>query len=192
MGDGRVALVLDVVGVAQRSQVISGISDRSLRDHQESERTATVESEPLLLFEPNAGGQMAIPLSLVSRLEEFPRSTIEQLGSRQVVQYRGEILPLVDVSQELSTLAGLHGAGQREAPTSGEQIPVVVYADQNRRVGLIVKKILDVVNEPVAARSGAQRPGTLCTSIIQDRVTEFIDVAAIVRESTVDLALAKN
>jgi two-component system chemotaxis sensor kinase CheA len=62
----------------------------------------------------------------------------------------------------------------------------VVYAEKGECVGLIVGKILDVVNEPVAARSRAQRPGTLFTSVIQDRVTEFVDVAALIREANRD------
>lgn len=125
---------------------------------------------------------MAIPLSLVARLEEFPRSHLEQLGSRQVVQYRGEILPLIDVSQELDQLAG-HGAQvNHDAGGTSETIPVVVYAENDERFGLIVGKILDIVSDPVTARTSANRPGALFTSIVQERVTEFIDVAALVRE----------
>ncbi len=192
MGDGRVALVLDVVGVAQRADVISGIPDRALTDLQERDRQAAVATESILLFEPTAGGQMAMPLSLVSRLEEFPRSQIEQLGPRQVVQYRGEILPLIDVSQELSALAGQSLSQHQQAGTSDDPVRVVVYADQEDCVGLIVGKILDVVHESIPTRSRAQRPGTLFTSVVQERVTEFIDIAAIVREARFDLTLAGN
>lgn len=192
MGDGRVALVLDVVGVAQRANVISGIPNRSLSDDADRDRTSAVERESILLFEPTAGGQMAMPLSMVSRLEEFSRTQIEQLGPRQVVQYRGEILPLLDVSQELSSLAGHGPNGQRFHNDTGEAVRVVVYVDQAGYVGLIVGKILDVVNEPITTRSRAQRPGTLFTSVVQDRVTEFIDIASIIRESQCNLTAAGN
>ena len=189
MGDGRVALVLDVVGLAQRASVISGIQDRSLMEEQAPTRRATEESQSLLLFEPTAGGQMAIPLSVVARLEEVPRSRLEQLGRRQVVQYREEILPLIDVSQELSALAGLSSATGERPRASGEAVPIVVYAADGERVGLIVGKILDVVHEPIVSRSQAHRPGTLFTSVVQERVTEFVDVAALLREAKRGLAL---
>ena len=104
MGDGRVALVLDVLGLAQRANVTSGAKSRSLSEQDQRTPPAASEGESLLLFEPRGGGHMAIPLSLVARLEEFPRTMLEYLGEREVVQYRGEILPLVDVSQELEQL----------------------------------------------------------------------------------------
>jgi two-component system chemotaxis sensor kinase CheA len=59
-------------------------------------------------------------------------------------------------------------------------------------VGLIVGRILDVAHEPIAARSRAQRPGTLFTSVVHERVTEFVDVAALVRESKRDQAPTAN
>src|SRR5205807_103835 len=62
--------------------------------------------------------RVAIPLDTVTRLEEFERSRIEHAGSRQVVQYRDEILPLV-------RLADLLGAIPDE---SGDTVPVVVYS----------------------------------------------------------------
>jgi two-component system chemotaxis sensor kinase CheA len=192
MGDGRVALVLDVVGLAQRANVISALADRGLADEQSPARPDSAESQSLLIFEPTDGGQMAIPLSLVSRLEEFPRSRLEKLGSRQVVQYREEILPLIDVSQELSALSGRNVPHEPQPADDDESIPVVVYTENGDRVGLIVRKILDVVNEPITARSRAHRPGTLFTSVVQERVTEIVDVVALVREVTRDIAQNVN
>jgi two-component system chemotaxis sensor kinase CheA len=147
----------------------------------------------LLLFSPSAGGQMAIPLSQVARLEEFPRATIENLGARQVVQYRGEILPLIDVSRELDQLRlrGSHAqppsSQEVQESDDAEALPVIVYADGEQRVGLIVSKVLDIVHEHIASHSRANRPGVLFTAVVQEKVTEFVDVAALVRESTVDL-----
>ena len=65
MGDGRVALVLDVLGLAQRASVISGAKSSSLGEHEKPSQQAVIESHPLLLFAPSAGGQMAIPLFLL-------------------------------------------------------------------------------------------------------------------------------
>lgn len=194
LGDGRVALVLDVVGLAQRAGVISGAKGRGLGDVEDQTPSPADDVESLLLFVPNAGGQMAMPLSLVARLEEFPRAKLEQLGAQQVVQYRGEILPLIDVSRELDTLRRggreieSYLPGKYEPPVgefdgSRETIPVVVYADGNQRIGLIVAKVLDIVHEQVTARSRAGLPGTLFTAVVQERVTEFVDIAALVRET---------
>jgi two-component system, chemotaxis family, sensor kinase CheA len=128
---------------------------------------------------------MAIPLSLVARLEEIPQSSLENLGSRQVVQYRGEILPLVDVSRELDLLRrGSRAADDKPRLPASDTIPVVVCGDADQWVGLIVGKILDIAQGQISARSRATRPGVLFTAIVQDRVTEFVDVAALLREAS--------
>ncbi len=146
-----------------------------------------------MLFASCAGGQMAIPLSLVSRLEEFPRSSIEFLGTRQVVQYCGGILPLIDVSHELDQLR-LRSNGVLAATVSGlrtqaemESVTVIVYAAGEQQVGLMVGNVLDIAHEHIVARSRANRPGVLFTAVVQERVTEFVDVPLLVRESMFDV-----
>ena len=139
MGDGRVALVLDVLGLAQRAGVISGAKSRAFAEQERPEPAAASEGRTLLLFASRGGGQMAIPLSLVARLEELPRASLVSLGARQVVQYRGEILPLVDVSQELDCLrlGGHFWDPSRRDDAHDEPsdtVPVVVYAADNQRV----------------------------------------------------------
>jgi len=188
MGDGLVALVLDVLGLAQKAHVVSGAKSRALSEHDQPANQTASAGQTLLLFSPSAGGQMAIPLSLVARLEEFPRSLLEPLGTRQVVQYRGDILPLIDISAALDSLqfsgSASHMARRGSALSDlPEMVPVIVYATGNQRVGLIVQQVLDIIHDQVSAQSRASRPGVLFTSIIQDKVTEFIDVDDLVRHA---------
>ncbi|MBL8814474.1 MAG: chemotaxis protein CheA [Planctomyces sp.] len=193
MGDGRISLVLDVLGLARRANVISGAKNHAISDLAPSEKEEEVETEPVLLFASCAGGQMAIPLSLVSRLEEFPRGTVESLGSRQVVQYCGGILPLIDVSHELEQLR-LRGSGVPAASVASvpardevESITVIVYTAGDQQAGLMVGNVLDIIHEHIVARSRANRPGVLFTAVVQERVTEFVDVPLLVRESLFDV-----
>ena len=180
MGDGRVALVLDPVGLAQRANVISGARGRALGEQQNSAGTTETESHALLLFAPTGGGRMAIPLAHVARLEEFPRSRLESLGAQLVVQYRGEILPLLDVSAELATLAVQPSSFSPAPAGPADVISVVVYDAGAERIGLIVSAILDIVNDPLAIRALANRAGVLFTAVVHDQVTEFVDVAALI------------
>jgi two-component system chemotaxis sensor kinase CheA len=188
MGDGKVALILDVLGLAQRANVVSGVRERSLTEKAAGAPGPTGDRQTVLLFDASDGGRMAIPLALVARLEEFPRSAIERAGAQEVVQYRGEILPLVDVSRALSRWGRAHrgrrGPRRREeaaGAASDAPVQVVVYAGNDRRVGLVVGQILDIVEETLASRSRAGRPGVLFTAVVQGRVTEFLDIEEIVR-----------
>ena len=102
MGDGRVALILDVLGVAQASNVVNEARSRALAEKEAEAAAATQgEKQTLLLFTGPGGGHMAVALDRVGRLEEFPIASIERAGEIEVVQYRGEILPLMFLSEVL-------------------------------------------------------------------------------------------
>ena len=180
MGDGRVALILDVMGLAQRASVVGeGQQSAARSDGDQGERTASSAVQTLLLFQPGAEGRMAIPLSSVARLEEFARHTVERAGRQEVVQYRGQILPLIRVAE---ILEGNGGASRRPAD---DQIPlqVVVYTEQGRSVGLVVEHILDIVEENLVIESPGRRTGLLGSAVVQQRVTDLLDVQGVVRSA---------
>lgn len=181
MGDGRVALVLDVLGLAQHANVISGPKNRLTSEHPS--QTAAAETVPLLLFAPSGGGQMAVPLAQVARLEEFPRTKLERLGSRQVVQYRGEILSLIDVSQAIDRLQPGNVERRQTIDRGAEMVQVVVYSQNDRQVGLLVDTILDIIPTPAVSQSQGIRPGVLFTAVVLEKVTEVIDVPALLGSS---------
>jgi two-component system, chemotaxis family, sensor kinase CheA len=190
MGDGKVALILDVVGIAQRAHVVSGVRDRALSEKTNAAAESTEDRQTVLLVADSGGGRMAIPLAQVARLEEFPRSALERVGTQDVVQYRGEILPLLRVSKILrqrSRLLGDQKRTRRQTQSNSspieDTVQIVVYAAEGRRVGLIVGGILDIVEETLVGRSRANRPGVLFTAVIQGRVTEVLDIEGIIRQA---------
>ena len=144
MGDGRVALILDVLGVGQRSGVLAELHEQT-RSGVDAKSRGPVELERLLLFRAGSFERLAVPLSLVARLEEFPRSSIERAGGSQVVQYRDRILPLV-------SLEGVLEPGSAAGATAADPAQVIVFNDGDRSVGLVVDQILDVAEEAVTVR----------------------------------------
>jgi two-component system chemotaxis sensor kinase CheA len=190
MGDGRVALILDVVGLAQKARVISANRERAVQEKPAPALENAVDRQTVLLFAARDGGRMAIPLSRVSRLEEFPRSAIEKVGRQLVVQYRDEILPLINVAKLLRLqgprldreAAPIPARKSRHGHASGP-LSVIVCVGEGQRLGLIVDRILDIAEETIVSRSPATRPGILFTAVIQDRVTEFLDLETLVRSA---------
>ena len=176
MGDGRVALILDVLGLAQQANVIAEVRDRSLVDKAKAESRGD-DRQTLLLFDAGAGSRMAIPLSMVARLEEFPRAKIEASGAEEVVQYRGQILPLIRISKYLTAL-------QAVEPSTTDTMQVVVYSELGRSVGLVVSKINDIVQETITVKREVAGQGILGSAVIQNRVTDLVDVPAIIRLAT--------
>jgi len=190
MGDGRVALILDVVGLAQKARVISLHRERALQEKPAEAAPNAVDRQTVLLFAGRDGGCMAVPLSRVSRLEEFPRSAVERVGRQLVVQYRDEILPLIDVSRLLrlqgprSKLeAAARPVRQSHRRDGQDPISVIVCVGQGQHLGFVVDQILDIAEETIVSRSPATRPGILFTAVIQGKVTEFLDLETLVRSA---------
>jgi two-component system, chemotaxis family, sensor kinase CheA len=192
MGDGKVALILDVLGLAQRARVVRGAHKKTLSEKEAVTGEPSAPLETVLLFNADDRGRMAIPLAMVDRLEVFPRSAIERVGPLDVVQYRERILPLIDVSRLLN---GSHRSdrdsgnpqsarcGESTATADGrDRLQVIVVASQGRRAGLVVERIVDIAEEAIVGRSEAHRPLALFTAVIQGRVTEVLDVERIVRQ----------
>jgi two-component system, chemotaxis family, sensor kinase CheA len=186
MGDGKVALILDVMGLAQRASVITETRDRSMTQKVTESAVAAAQKQTFLLFAGPGDSRMAIPLITLARLEEFPVAQVEMSGTQWVTQYRGQILPLIRLNvvmqerrQRLRDLPAL------PAIDSGP-IQVLVLNHEGRSFGLVVERILDIVEDRADVKSAATRPAVLYSVVIGDRVTELLDVPAILRiaEST--------
>jgi two-component system chemotaxis sensor kinase CheA len=167
LGDGKVGLILDVPALARRSH-LAGEGARGESLVGTSRATGSTSSGERLLVTAVGDRRVAIPLDTVTRLEEFPRDRIEQAGSREVVQYRGQILPLM----RLSHLLGAYGETEES-----DTVSVVVYSENNRSVALVVDRIVDIAeNSTTTARRDVEEDGLIGTAVIQQRVTELLDV----------------
>ena len=179
MGDGRVALILDVLGVAR----LAGLGAKYDTEKRAARTAAAGEAESraserqaLLLFRSPGFERMAVPLSLVSRLEEFPGARVEQSGGRPVVQYRDRILPLVSLESPT-------GAAGSASPMARDPLQVIVFMDGGRGLGLVVGEILDIVDESVEVRKQVSQRGLLGSAVVGGQVTDFLDLSAVVEAS---------
>lgn len=172
MGDGSVALILDVMGIAQRAQVIKDLGEQATNAAEDSDAGDT-ERSSLLLVGIGADGRYAMPLSLVSRLEEFPRETVESAGGQEVVQYRNQLLPLLPVARALGV-----SSADRDAK---QPIQAVVHTANGRSVGLVVDEILDILHERVTVSRDASRSGLAGSIVVKDKVTDLVDVEAVIQ-----------
>jgi two-component system, chemotaxis family, sensor kinase CheA len=174
MGDGQVALILDVLGLAQMASVVTSVRERTVLETAERKCDVALGRDSWLVFQVAGSRRMAIPLSIVSRLEEFEAASVERSGTHLVVQYRGKIMPLIDIAAQLCF-------GACEAK---ERLQVVVYCEAGRSVGLIVDKIVDIVEHTVANHQEGSM-ALVGSTVIQERVTDLLNVGALVRGASV-------
>ncbi len=177
MGDGSVALIIDVVGLSQRGHVFAENSRRaeSADMHRKvvtSDRP--IDSQELLFFSLNPAGVFSMPLCLVHRLEEFSRAKIELSGKQRIVRYRESILPLISLNEFL-------GFAPPAEQKKTEKITVVVVNKRNRSFGVEVNDIIDVRN----VEGNIQEPlketiGILGNILSGEEISVVVDVLAII------------
>jgi two-component system chemotaxis sensor kinase CheA len=171
LGDGTVALILDVQALARRALRTETTDRQEAREAAAASAAATEsERQRMLLAAIGEGRRVAIPLDTVTRLEQVRAEAVEKVGNREVVQYRGRILPMVRLDRHL----GAYGHSEREV------LEVIVYTDHGRSVAIVVEEILDIVDGEAAVRSDIDDMGLLGSAVLGDKVTELLDVRAAI------------
>ncbi|WHP19007.1 chemotaxis protein CheW [Cellulomonas sp. ES6] len=166
LGDGHVALILDVQAIARRA--LAGELDAAARDAHSSNAAGLAHEVQQVLVVGIGGGrrQVAMPLASVARLEHVQAEQVEYVGGREVVQYRGTILPLA----RLDRILGAYGE------EDSSELLLVVYSRAGRSVGLVVREIVDIVDDDSARHSDIEDAGLVGSTVLGDRVTELLDV----------------
>ncbi len=179
MGDGSVALILDVTGVAVSSGVMNAAAAVEAEAALERELASTThhDDRTILVVGLNGGQRVAVALDQVDRLEDFAAESIEWSGHRQVVQYRGEVMPLAD----LGPLAARGGS----AIGAEERVSVVVCSAGDHAVGLVVDEILDIVSKPEIQRGGDEH---VATAVVNGELVDLVDVVEILDSAGIKIA----
>ena len=187
MGDGKVALILDVHGIAQQTHMTEAQEKAILAD-ENSRRESSEPPQQLLVFQGPDSRRMAIHLSRVCRLEEFPRHLLERVGKQDVVQYRGQIMPVIYLSAVFgsdgdSANFGSNSLGGR-SPSADDKLPLVVVSiGSEHQVGLVVDRILDIVEQSIDIKGAATQAGISYCAVIQGQVTEILDVDTVISDN---------
>ncbi len=196
MGDGRIALILDVLGLAGAGRVSH--SAASITSSMQEEAGLLAEESDLrslLVVRTDGARNVAVPLEHVARLEEVPVTALETVGSTTVVQYRGDLLPVVEVDSGWGGGFVPHQGGAPGEESYGQEpsnhvptVTLVVYQHGERLVGLRVKEIVDIVEVPLVLSPIGARSGSLGSLVVNGHITDVLDVAALAAPFTAEEA----
>lgn len=165
LGDGSVILIVDPNGIAQAVAKDHGGAQEN--NHVDAADAADLigneEKTALLVFRAGSDDLKAVPLSLVTRLEEVDVANIERSNNRDLVQYRGKLMPLIYIDDHLTH------------KDEGLQ-PILVFADENHSMGLVVDEIVDIVEDRLTIEISSEKNGIVGSAVIKEKATEVIDV----------------
>ncbi|UGY12166.1 hybrid sensor histidine kinase/response regulator [Bradyrhizobium septentrionale] len=162
LGDGAVIMIIDPNGIAKALGASGSSAHDMAEDNANAHASSGEQLTSLLVFRAGSNQPKAVPLGLVTRLEEIATDKIELSNGRYMVQYREQLMPLVQ-------MAGV------EVQTQGAQ-PILVFADDGRSMGLVVDEIIDIVEERLNIEVAGSQDGILGSAVIKGQATEVIDV----------------
>ena len=182
MGNGRVALILDVAGLARIAGVVERGQDTADESAIEVDDTEEIDGDragDLLVCLVGHDRHVAVPLSDVARLEEIPVSAIQSSAGQPVTAYRSHIMPLLSLDGVGESPAGEHG-----------RVSVVVHAVGRRYVGLCVDRIVDIAEMTQELDTSQRQPAIRGRTLIDGRVVDIIDIRELARTYGVSLPAA--
>jgi two-component system chemotaxis sensor kinase CheA len=163
LGDGSVIMIIDPNGAAQA--LGSTVTSQMAAAEASAGRPAAAaeKTTSLLVFRAGSAQLKAVPLALITRLEEIDARKIELSNGRHMVQYRGQLMPLVSMNETVS----VKGEGAQ---------PLLVFSDGSRSMALVVDEIVDIVEDRLDIQVASDNAGVLGSAIIKGQATEIIDV----------------
>ncbi|MCB1556244.1 MAG: chemotaxis protein CheW [Alphaproteobacteria bacterium] len=168
LGDGSVIMILDPAGIAKCTGEIDSSDTMDVKEEDLRKHESSREKTSLLLFAAGDETPKTVPLELVSRLEEVDMGAIETANGHMVVQYRGKLMPLVPFDSRV------HVEGEKRKP-------VLVFSDDNHSMGLVVDRIIDILDEYIDVQmEGGQ--GIVGSAIINEKSTDVVDVGYYLRQ----------
>ena len=163
LGDGAVVLIIDPNGVARLVGAFAAGHEDSV-PAMKGEVVSASERTTMLVFRAGTGQLKAVPLALVTRLEEVDAALFESGGGRFLLNYRGRLMPIVPVEGVTLRQSGLQ--------------PLVIFSDGDFAMALAVEAIVDIVEEALDIEMVAMAErGVVGSAIIRGRATEIVDLA---------------
>lgn len=164
LGDGTVIMILDPNGIAKATGEIETAESADARDQEEKSKRGVREKTSLLIFTAGDITPKTVPLSLVARLENLDLAQIETSSGQMMVQYRGQLMPLIPFNHAMTI--GREG-----------KKPVLVFADKERSLGIVVDEIVDITEEYIELQIGTSgNSGIMGSAIIEGKATDVVDV----------------
>ena len=172
LGDGSVIMILDPNGMARAAGELEASAKQD--GMQEDKMDKGMRRVNFLLFKSGEAAPKAVPLELVSRLEEIDTAQIEFSGELPVIQYRDELMRLTRLDNKPIEKDGM--------------CDVIVFTYDNKTIGLMVDEIMDIVEAPLSVKLSSTDEALLGSMVIANKTTDIVDVGYLLKDMAGDIS----
>ncbi|MFK7961739.1 MAG: chemotaxis protein CheW [Phycisphaerales bacterium] len=177
LGDGDIALILDLTGVANHGR-LSKRADRANAQREALDSDGiSVEMQSSLIFSNHSTELFAVPTALISRIERVAAADLGKLGGKDILQYSGHSLPLISLEHHVNVLP-------RE---EHDHYHVVVFTFAGSDIGLIAPQLVDIhgISTQIDQVTFSE-PGIIGSVIENERPVRIVDVVTLGRTAYPD------
>jgi len=171
MGDGRVALILDITGLSRMADLISFEGNERAGEIQREAVKKDEDVQSLLIFRNAPEEQFAVPLGLVSRIEKVKSYDVEMVGGKRIMQCRGETLPLMSIEE----------AADVTPMDDREDLLVIVFSISGREIGVLAASPIDAFEVKTKFdETTLRQTGIMGSAIIEGKITQLVDIFGLI------------
>lgn len=169
MGDGRVALILDVAGIAGKAELkfINAEEEKKIRAEIDQKAQNLRERQKILLFENAPGEYFGVNLDLIMRVEKIPAGDLEEFGDKEFIKYNGGMLRLIRLENYLPV----------KRPEPGEKVCVIIPKNLDHPIGIVAQRIVDSLETDINLdQKSISAKGLIGSAVIRDKIVGLIDI----------------
>lgn len=201
LDDGSVALIFDVQGLAKRAGLKPKLTSPAATPTTDLSQHDFVS---MLIFRIGQSWLLAVPVASIGRLEEFEHSSIQAIDQQSVVNYNGQVVPLLHMSQiftesdpqatlktqdsnpQTASKASLLGPDS-ESPGGEKTVQVIMCVTEEKFLGLVVDEIVDLVESRLELQTRTEKHGIYASAILNHQIVDIVDLNEVVKLAKVQL-----
>lgn len=177
LGDGRVALILDVNGIAQEANLSVGDSEMLDAQQADGDFAKETQKQSVLLFTNHPSEQFAVPMEAVARIERVLMTEVVTVGDQELLHYRDSSLTLLRLENIMDAMAS----------DEEKRVNVIVFEAAGREVGVLATELIDICELPDAFEAGTFDDTVVYGSqVIQQTTTRLLDTVELARKARPD------
>jgi len=167
LGDGNVIMILDPASIARQFDIGNDIQAAQNEKNNLSHQSSYLdEKAAMLMFKAGTGAPMAIPLALISRLQQIDIDQVTESGSEIIAKHNGVLLPLYFAADEGQTL-------DRDVVTT------LILSDDisDAAIGIIIENVIDIVEDTLDLSTSTARSGVIGSVTLNNTIVDVVDIA---------------
>ena len=157
LGNGEVVLIMDLNYFSVTNDKSKGLSFDITQDDIDGDKN----KQTIILIFKSQNKLKAVPLALVSRIDEIHTSEVQDVQGQSIFLYREQLIPIMDYVDDPNR--------------TEEAFPILMFSDRGYKIALVIDEVVDIIEASTEIQLDSNTEDDLGTAIIQGVPMTVID-----------------